>query len=442
MVNEHQMAMEAATGPPIHSTDGDALTPRNINEQLQVPDDSQSTDPTTLPGLCAPDTLPPVLYRWSNPNSQGINNPSLIMAGMFAKSNSVTFSPADLNEDTFLGYVKSHVTKAPVKSPFISAFQSLLAPVHRALHNSQGAMISVIDTAKVPTEVFKAVPLVELTKTALINWKGYGEYLIWGEVPASAIACTFTISKLQEIATAHCDIGQFLQLEQIRERHHCSRFLYSDLAANVPPSQDDHAEILDRLTGLLELCGNVKALVAQEFHHTWTKKFRGVHYERPEGHAPILPEDENRHEFKSRPARLTGSSVSRPWELGLAVSESSWQPSASESDDDSRSSITRRERSVGSEEVVKCPRCDTPSDGYYSVHDDSSDEDERRDPLADYEEFKEQPEINERYLPQCKALKIPTPCLLWHENISSRIMWRKRSQIESKGTLAVYKHDP
>lgn len=379
------MAMEAATGSSIPLTDDGPLALSSINDQLQVPDDSQPTDPAALPGLCTPDALPPVLYRWSNLNSQGINSPSLIAAGMFANSDSVAFSPTDVDEDTFLGYVKSHVTKAPEKSPFISAFQSLLAPIHRALHNGQDAMISVIDTSQLASEIFKAFPLVELTKTALDNWKGYGEYLIWSDVQASAIACTFTISKLQGIATTHRDIGQFLQLDRIRERHHCSRFLYSDLAANVPPSQDDHAEILDRLTGLLGLCGNVRALVAQEFRHTWTKKFCGLHYEKPEGRAPLLSEDENQHELEFELAPLTGSSVSRPWQLSLALSESSWQPSASESDDDSWSSITGRENSVGSEEVIKCPRRDTPSD-YFSVCDDSSDEDWRRDSLADYED--------------------------------------------------------
>lgn len=199
-----------------------------------------------LPGLCTAKDLPPILYRWSNVHSQGINHRTSIVAGLFANPGVIPYPSTELTGHSFLGFFKAHVTKALVKTPFISAFQSPLAPIHRGLRNGEDARVSIIDTSKLNTDVFKAFPLVELTHTALINWKGYGEFLIWHEVPATAIACTFTLSQLEEIASTHWDIGQFLQLSRIRACRHCTRFLYSDLAVNMPESQDNFASTLDK----------------------------------------------------------------------------------------------------------------------------------------------------------------------------------------------------
>lgn len=393
--NEQLMTMEAAVIESYNgSTDHGSSVPLDIDDNLhlldghcsdeQLPMDFQLADFRTLPGLCTPESLPPVLYRWSNIYSQGINSPTQIVAGRFLHHDSTAFPPSDLDEGLFLDYVKSHVTKQPVSSPFISAFKSLLAPIHRALRNGEDAKVSIIDTSLMRTEIFKAAPLVELTGTALLNWKGYGEYLIWYEVPTAAIACTFTISRLEQIASMYPDIGRFLQLERIRERRHCTRFLYSDLAANVPESQDGHAELLDRLTNLLGVQGKVKELMVRQFRHAWTEKFCGLQYEKPEDSASDLSDDEEQQEPEPEPAPpavqvFLGRS---PRKASPADSDCTWRPQRDDSEDDSGSSTSDSGGSEECEDFMKCPRRDTPSDGY-SVDDDSSVDWHRCSPVDD-----------------------------------------------------------
>lgn len=384
---QQHISMEAAaSGSSVQLIDDSPPSPSAIEEQSQLmddrlldeqlPDDFKIANSTVLPGLCPPEDLPPILYRWSNVHSQGINSPTQIVAGMFARSNSVAFSPTELDDESFLGFVKSHVTRTPVSSPFISTFKSLLAPIHRALRNGQGAIISIIDSSQVPTEIFKATPLVEITKTALRKWKGYGEYLIWGEVPASAIAHTFTISMLEEIASDHPDIGEFLQLELIRNRELCNCYLYSDLAANLPPSQDGFAEILDRLTGLLGLRGDIKDLVAREFKQTWTEKFLGQKWEKPEDRDPSVSDPKPQLELELASPTVQVFSVRQSRQMSPIGSDCSYIPTGVS--EDTSSSTSDSENSEGSEEIAKCPRRDTPSEGYFSLCDDSSEDDWRR----------------------------------------------------------------
>lgn len=392
--NEQSMVMEGDIDGSSNGLIEDRLSaPLDMNDDLQpldeqcsdaqVQEDSQITNSRTLSLLSKPESLPPVLYRWSNIHSQGINSPSRVVSGMFAFPGSIAFSPADLDEESFLGYVKSHLTKAPLSSPFVSAFKSPLAPIHRALRHGKKAKISIIDTSQMTTEIFKAAPLVVLTDTALNNWEGLGEYLIWREVPTFAIACTFKISSLETIARDHHEIGQFLQLDTIRKRSTCTRYLYSDLAANVPPSQDGYAAILDKMTDLLGLHGDIKDLVARDFKQAWTEKFRDLHYERPKSLTPTPSDTEHQQtpEFGLDPSAAQDFPIRRSRRMSGADSDRSWRPRRGDGDNDSGTSTSGSESSVGSEEVVECPRRDTPSDGYYSVDDESSVDWRRRSPL-------------------------------------------------------------
>lgn len=321
---------------------------------------------TTLPGLCSLEDLPPILYRWSNLNSQGDNGATGLKAGLFADRNSTFFPPEDLTEQSFLEYFTQHVTKAKVKTPFISTFKSPLAPIHRSLHNGDEAKVTVVDTSKLDTKVFKAAPLVGPTNTATPTWKGYGEYLIWGQVSTAAIICTFPITKLQRIAAAHSDIGDFLQLPLISSRWHCSRFLYSDIATNLPETDDDYAKLLQRLTTLLGVPEGHRSIVADGFREAWTRKFSGLHYQKPKTQAtdPHAGDEASDSVQVFCLPRLLHN-MATPSEPSL------WQPSDNENDD-SRSVSSEESGPRASEEPeAKCLRYDTPSD-VYSLQDDSS----------------------------------------------------------------------
>ncbi|KAF7115291.1 hypothetical protein CNMCM5793_001927 [Aspergillus hiratsukae] len=107
--------------------------------------------PTWTPGS---DNLPPLLYRWSNADSQGVNTPKRYIAGLFADSEVNPFLPEDIAPEKFNDYVLNHVSIAR-------------------------------------------------------------EYLIWGDIPTPAIICSFKITTLIRIAQENEDIGRILQLDKI-----------------------------------------------------------------------------------------------------------------------------------------------------------------------------------------------------------------------------------
>ncbi|OQE46139.1 hypothetical protein PENCOP_c001G06587 [Penicillium coprophilum] len=175
------------------------------------------------------DKLPPLLFRWSNCDSQGVNSKTHFLAGIFCDSG--WFNPEDLPQSRFESLFESHVTKQEVNTPFISTSQSPLSPLHRAIAGQKGAILTVIDTSKLETKVFYAYPLAVRMRTLVINgWKGFGEFLIWGSIPTEAIAHTVEIASLQQITQSHRDINRLIQLPLIRSVPRCKATLREMLA--------------------------------------------------------------------------------------------------------------------------------------------------------------------------------------------------------------------
>ncbi|KAJ5212333.1 uncharacterized protein N7498_003979 [Penicillium cinerascens] len=338
------------------------------------------TADVNLYGHTSPEDLPPVLYRWSNNNSAGINGPTLIRAGLFADMDrgSGTFLPEHISEESFLEYFRLHVTKAQSLSPFVSFFKSPLSPIHRGLHNRNEASVFIVDTSKLTNKSFKSTPLMERTGTVTRGWKGYGEYLIWNEVPAAAIACTFTITDLEKIASNHLDIGAFLQLPSIQERWSCRASLYSDLAKHIPESDDGYACLLERFTELIGVPESLREAVASDFREAWTEKFKGLEYQPPGVEAS---------DFHGGDESLAAHVCFTTTAPSLAApSESSYAPADNNDGDSDNSCASSGSGSREIEEAEeRCRGRDTSSSGY-SVQDFSGDDIEERsltDPFVD-----------------------------------------------------------
>lgn len=146
----------------------------------------------------------------------------MFLAGLFSDSETEFLYPGDFSQEEFIAMFKSHVSRAKIPSPFISAFGTPLAPIHRGIRNSQGATLSMVDTSKLQTYVFSAKQLVKQTN---FQWRGkyrgLNEFLIWGKVPSSAIVCNVKIRDLQKIANEHPDVGEILQLDEFRQHEYC-----------------------------------------------------------------------------------------------------------------------------------------------------------------------------------------------------------------------------
>ncbi|KAJ5386803.1 hypothetical protein N7509_009344 [Penicillium cosmopolitanum] len=288
------------------------------------------------PGRCLPQELPPLLFRWWNKNSHGLNTRTLLMAGAFAKAE----SPVErvmlegMGREDFLLAFKNHVTRERVDSPFISTFKSPLAPIHRAVRHQDGAVICVIDPSKLETNVFKAVPLVEMTNTTLRSWKGFGEYEVWEKIEGPAIVCTFDIGTLMSIDHDSPVIGGFLQLPIICGYGTCSNALHVRLKS-ILKSHHDHDMALSRLMELLEVPEQYRASMCHCF-----KKLKTGH----------------RKNLKYLEVYLHGTKCTR--------------------DEDTEGESSEEEKGSQSP-AARCPRHDTPSSGF-SVQDDSDDEDAYR----------------------------------------------------------------
>ncbi|RAK97830.1 uncharacterized protein BO80DRAFT_496008 [Aspergillus ibericus CBS 121593] len=160
------------------------------------------------------DEMPRFLYRWSNIDSQGVNSKKLFLAGLFADGRE-QFSPKDISKEQFSEYFLRHAHIEKTPSPFISTFISMLSPVHRALRNKEGAIISIIDTTKLDTALYSAKDIFRKHNLRIRGYDGRGEYLI---------------STVQELAHEFTEIGKFLQLKKIAAHKFNRRKLHGDLA--------------------------------------------------------------------------------------------------------------------------------------------------------------------------------------------------------------------
>ncbi|KAJ5774239.1 hypothetical protein N7457_009135 [Penicillium paradoxum] len=212
------------------------------------------------------DMMPPLLYRWSNCDSQGINSKTCFRAALFC--NGEWFNPEDFSETRFLNFFRSHVTKQKTKTPFISTFLSPLAPIHRALASQKGAIVTVIDTSKLNTKVFYACPLAVRTRSLVHMWKGYGEYLIWGHIPTEAIVSTLEIARLEEIANSHRDINRLMQISLISSLKYCDNHL-RDMLASKTKSPFKSGRTLGKLLTLLQVPMVHWDNIAPRFAKTW-----------------------------------------------------------------------------------------------------------------------------------------------------------------------------
>ncbi|CAG8898141.1 unnamed protein product [Penicillium egyptiacum] len=237
------------------------------------------------------DKMPPLLFRWSNRDSQGVNSKTIFLAGLFC--NGEWFNPEDFSEDRFESFFRSHVTKQEVETPFISTFRSPLAPLHRAIAGRKGAILTVIDTSKLDTKVFYACPLAIRTRTLTYSWKGYGEYLIWGRVATDAIAFSVEITCVEDIAQSHRDVGRLLQIPLIRSVPRCNQKLREMLAAKRK-SPFKSGRTLGKLLTLLEVPTIHWDNIAFRFAKSWGwmyKKETALFHSGLRSAPPYLPEE-------------------------------------------------------------------------------------------------------------------------------------------------------
>ncbi|KAF4271315.1 hypothetical protein KXW98_007235 [Aspergillus fumigatus] len=173
--------------------------------------------------------------------------------------------------------VLNHVSIASHPSPFISTFQSILAPIHRALWGKEGAMVSIIDTRKLTGPVYFAKSLVQQNKIRIRGYNGVGEYLIWGEIQTPAIICSFKITTLIQIAHKNEDIGRILQLDKIASCKRVRGKLRTVLSNETDSMNLDHASgvSLGKLLRLINVPQAYYQMVGEGILKSWQLQKHG-----------------------------------------------------------------------------------------------------------------------------------------------------------------------
>ncbi|KAH2799541.1 hypothetical protein KXW38_007421 [Aspergillus fumigatus] len=217
-----------------------------------------AAEPNTSLSSLRSDYLPPLLYRWSNADSQGINTRKRYIAGLFADSEVSKFLPDEISLEEFDGCPES-------------------SPIHRALWGKEGAMVSIIDTRKLTGPVYFAKSLVQQNKIRIRGYNGVGEYLIWGEIQTPAIICSFKITTLIQIAHKNEDIGRILQLDKIASCKRVRGKLRTVLSNETDSMNLDHASgvSLGKLLRLINVPQAYYQMVGEGILKSWQLQKHG-----------------------------------------------------------------------------------------------------------------------------------------------------------------------
>ncbi|KAL4955587.1 hypothetical protein BDW69DRAFT_160492 [Aspergillus filifer] len=219
--------------------------------------------------------VPPLLFRWWNVKSQGVNSDTMFVAGKFTGIFNAYFEPGSIPKEEFCSCFENHIRRQTGLSPFISTFKSALAPTHRSLRNQEGASIAIIDTSKLRSRVYSAKAFVQKHKLK-IGWtyNGAGEYLIWGHVNTEAIVCTFQVTTLQRIAAEHLDVGHFLQLETIAAAKKNRKNLHKTMANEAVPLDKRAGTTVGKLLSLLNVPQQYCRDASEGIAYSWRVKTR------------------------------------------------------------------------------------------------------------------------------------------------------------------------
>ncbi|KAE8353999.1 hypothetical protein BDV28DRAFT_164582 [Aspergillus coremiiformis] len=192
----------------------------------------------------------------------------LVLAGLFIDQLDY-FAPNDIEENEFDQHIVNHTSIAKVPTPFISTFQSMLCPVHRAIQHKEGAIVTIIDSKKLQTQVFSAKRFIRKIGLKVGNYTGAGEYLIWGKVASSAIICSFKISSLLQITSEYPHIESILQLGVIGTFEKAGRPLHRALANSQHQLDHKSGLVIRELLTRLQVPQQYCHIVAEGIVYSW-----------------------------------------------------------------------------------------------------------------------------------------------------------------------------
>jgi hypothetical protein len=174
---------------------------------------------------------PAILFRVFHPNSGGHNSAT----GFLASSK----QQQQLDQVQFHHALLNHMSRLMVPSPFISTTTSLLRALNMlfklAADNNSSEhgghdeiRMSIISAAKVreTTTIYWAQPLYQELKSSPLRllsvkdklYKASDEWLVWGEISASAMIGTISLAQMELLAASSAALSSVICMPALRER--------------------------------------------------------------------------------------------------------------------------------------------------------------------------------------------------------------------------------
>ncbi|EFR04460.1 hypothetical protein MGYG_07468 [Nannizzia gypsea CBS 118893] len=200
----------------------ESLTPTHSSSQSAAHFNVTPSPPLSRPQDIRPDaTPPPLLFRFWDEKSGGVNSANKFIAGMWDADINTIPDHSTVHPRIMSTLLRMHLTRINVSSAFISLSTSPLGVFHRAL-KAGTANISILDTSKIDhSQLFCVFPILRNEPIMYGNegksrYFGQGEWLAWGTIPSEAILTTFSTNTLFSISTEYPKIGKLLQLHVIK----------------------------------------------------------------------------------------------------------------------------------------------------------------------------------------------------------------------------------
>lgn len=155
-----------------------------------------------------------LMFRWWNNDSHGVNSASYFVAGLF-RHNNIPSEPPSRDDLPWTAF-ESHINQHPVATPFVSVTNQAVRVLRIAMlerlakedgqQKADPGHVTVLNASALdPRTVFHAKPMFDAARRKWRPWTEgvfrYGsshEFLIWHEIPASAIVHTFSMSAFRK----------------------------------------------------------------------------------------------------------------------------------------------------------------------------------------------------------------------------------------------------
>ena len=221
--------------------------------------------------------IPPDLgFRFWDNNSHGINTAEGFRAGAFVNCHRNIPSPPNRNSQVFRDQTNIHLQPLPEPSSYISVWQGILPAFHRGLRSSANAHVAIINLRAVYDQQLSGIPglypaadaINQLKMVIKGNYRGIGDWLVWGEIKRAAVVACFTVDDFRRFIHSMPQIIPTLRLNEI-EASTCADEYQRRLRKSQLPISRASGKIVGRFLAFTSLPKSFVNFAARKVALSW-----------------------------------------------------------------------------------------------------------------------------------------------------------------------------